>query len=360
MINGSRLKQAREAQGLTQSELGKRVDLQQKIISYLEMGSLEVDNDMVVRIANALEVPVAFLFRHPIELPEGSLGLFRSLTSKVKGSEYKASRRLAEIGVESILRMIQGQALRDCRLSVLKGVSDPETAARHVRTMLRLPPEEPIENLTLALERAGVLMLRLSHISEHITGFSAWIDPVPGLLSDERPLIVTRRPMTAFRLRFTLGHECGHLILGHQVFGGPQQPVERAANQFAQALLMPEDAALEELSAEKLTLGRLAQLKGKWGMSMHALAMRAKHLGVIDDAGYRTIRENLRLKGYLQVEPGDSTSIPEQPQLLRQLISRRALAESAYDLADELQIGLNHAEALLGPDETNILQAIRQ
>jgi len=347
MINGPRLKQAREALELTQASLAAKVGVPQSVISRLEIGNYPVTNEEIYRLANALDVPVKFLFRAPVELSEGSLGLFRSLTSKVKSTEYRASRRLAEIGIETILRLAEGTQLPVCRLRTVTD-ADLESAGLYARSMLRLPPEEPIDNLTLAMERSGVLVLRLSGISEHITGFSAWLDPMPGLLPTERPMVVTRRLMSAFRLRFTLAHELGHLLLGHQVFSGPQQPVERDANLFAQALLLPRDPALEDLGAAPLGIERLAELKGKWGVSMHSLAMRAKYLGVISESGYRNIYESLRHRGFLKKEPGDATTIPEQPRLLTELIAKRGLSVSSYDVADELNLGLEQTRAFLG------------
>lgn len=349
MIDGQRLKQAREIEGLTQSDLALRVNVAQSVISRVEIGNYPVSNDEVVRLANALNVPVNFLFRTPVVLPEGSLGLFRSLKSKLKTSEYRTSRRLAEIGVEAVLRLSENLPLPACRLQTVPEV-DPGSAAQYARSMLRLPPDDPIPNLTTSMERAGVIMLRLSGISDHITGFSAWVDPIPSLLLEERPVVVTRRPMSAFRLRFTIAHELGHLVLRHQVFSGPQQPVEREANLFAQALLMPTDAALEDLHAMPLNPERLAELKGKWGMSMHAIAMRAKYLEVISEGGYRSIYETLRAKGWLKQEPGDLKTASEQPRLLPELIARRGITDSIYELADRLDLGLDQVRALMPQD----------
>jgi len=345
-MDGGRLRQARELQGLTQEQLATRSGLPQSIISRIELKAYHASDEEIQKLADSLEIPKAFLGLPAIEMPDGSLGLFRSYHSKVKKQEYKLSRRRAEIGVEALLRLSQDAHLPACRIRIVES-SSPEEAARFARSMLRLPPDEPIGNLTHALERSGVLMLRLSDISEDIIGFSTWLDPINGLMDGERPLIVTRRPLTAFRLRFTLAHELGHIVLGHQVFAGPQKPVERDANIFAQALLMPQDAAEEELGSEHLTIERLAVLKSRWGMSMHALAMRAKFLNIINEAGYRNIYESLRYHGYLKREPGDMTTVSEQPRLLSELLDRNGLTDSVYDLAGALDLGVGHVRSFL-------------
>jgi Zn-dependent peptidase ImmA (M78 family)/DNA-binding XRE family transcriptional regulator len=347
MIDGARLRQVREARGLTQAALASATNIPQPFISKAESGVKPLALDLISKIADTLEVPVKCLVREPLLLPEGSLGLFRSLKSKVKSTEYTAARRQAEIGAEMIMRLVGERAqLPQLTLRSTRGI-DPEEAARHARSMLRLPPEEPIRNLTLALERSGVMMLRLTDVSEHIAGFSAWLQ-----ISSEasRPLIVSRRNLGPFRLRFTVAHELGHLMLGHEVFGGPQGDEEREANVFAQALLMPKEAAIEDLSVAPLDMQRLAELKGKWGMSMHAIAMRAKRLEVITEGMYRSIYEGLRIRNWLKVEPGDLSTPVEEPRLILELARAAGLDLSAYDIAERLEIGLRDARSVLGED----------
>ena len=350
MISGPRLRQAREAVLLTQKELAERTGIVQPLLSKIEAGVRLASRQEALSLAEAVQVPVRFLLRDPILLPEGSLGLFRSTSSKVKSAEYTAARRIAEIGAEVIGRLGEGMDLPPVRIRPVGGC-DEETAATYARSMLRLPPEEPIKNLTVALERSGAFVLRIKDISPHISGFGAWLDPSSPLEGRARPLIATRRPLGPFRLRFTLAHELGHLILDHQVFGGPKATVEREANLFAQALLMPRDAALEDLTAASLDMERLAILKGKWGVSMNAIAMRAKHLGVIGEPAYYSIYEGLRVRGWLKCEPGDSKTACEEPGLMTEIAQRRKVPLDAYALAEASEVGLKHVRALLAGDQ---------
>jgi Zn-dependent peptidase ImmA (M78 family) len=79
------------------------------------------------------------------------------------------------------------------------------------------------------------------------------------------PVIEYNRADPLVRRRFTVAHELGHYVLGHDnaprddaaSFGASvRSPVERAANQFAAELLMPEDAV------KKLALsGRMASVE---------------------------------------------------------------------------------------------------
>lgn len=349
MIDGARLRQAREAARMTQAELAATLGMPQSILSRIELGGVLPSPEDGRRIADALETPLGFFFAAPTPLPEGSLGLFRALKSKVPAKETVAARRLAEIGFEAVLRLAEDQRLPAVRIPHLAGIP-AEEAAGHARSALSLSPEEPIPHLTRTLERAGVVVLRLSGIDEHITGFAAWV----GAGADERPLVVTRRPLGAFRQRWTLAHELGHLVFRHQVYAGPQRPEEKEANQLAAAFLLPEEPFRDDVGGARLTLELLATLKGKWGASMGAILLRAKGLGLVDEGSYRSLYETMRMRGYLKREPGDDRTPAEKPGLLPELMAMRRLREGPLALADHLTLGRRHVEALFGPEESEL------
>lgn len=83
------------------------------------------------------------------------------------------------------------------------------------------------------------------------TGLSEVADQVSGLTfyAGERPVILYNDAETPQRVRFTIGHELGHIVLGHVQPGEytsqnrePQpgdNPMEQAANRFAADLLAP-------------------------------------------------------------------------------------------------------------------------
>ena len=158
MIDGARLRQAREARGLTQKALAEITGLPQPIVSRAEIGARLLADEDTQRLADALEIPLRFLERSPLLLPEGSLGLFRAASSKVRSVEFTAARRAAEIGAEAVLRLAEGIDLPPVRIPIVRG-ADVEEAARFAREALRLPPGEPIPHLTSSLERAGALVL---------------------------------------------------------------------------------------------------------------------------------------------------------------------------------------------------------
>lgn len=112
------------------------------------------------------------------------------------------------------------------------------------------------------------------------------------------------------RQRFTIGHECGHLVLHHQEgdqlfidtqlrvyqrVGVPSSEVyasgaastspqqEREANQFASALVMPAPLILERISnpAGVIDEEDVSALAHVFGVSEQAMSIRLQHLGLL-------------------------------------------------------------------------------
>jgi len=104
------------------------------------------------------------------------------------------------------------------------------------------------------------------------------------------------------RQRFTIAHELGHYVLHSQkealfidrnysVFKRDQQSetgeqmIERQANQFAAALLMPKFLVEEELKSIHIDLGDeqgLKSLADRFAVSAQAMSLRLVNLGLIE------------------------------------------------------------------------------
>lgn len=124
--------------------------------------------------------------------------------------------------------------------------------------------------------------------------------------------IFYRGDMTPGRIRFTVAHELGHIILGH--LDGrthttrnrePQKgdpPIEQAANVFASRLLAPS-CVLHDLNA--LTPERISEL---CDISLTAARFRADRMNVLEKRGAfgmspleRRVREQFR--GFVKSRP---------------------------------------------------------
>jgi Zn-dependent peptidase ImmA (M78 family) len=106
------------------------------------------------------------------------------------------------------------------------------------------------------------------------------------------------------------------LIL-HQLRDLEPEQTEGEAFQFAGALLLPRDAALEVIQ-QPVILHELAMVKAKFGISIAALILRCRQLGLIDKDRETSLWKQLSARGWRKNEPVD---VPrEQPQLVRQSV----------------------------------------
>jgi Zn-dependent peptidase ImmA (M78 family) len=114
--------------------------------------------------------------------------------------------------------------------------------------------------------------------------------------------------------RFALAHELAHLVMHN---GSATEDMERDADAFASALLMPASDIRRELTG--LRFRALGQLKARWRVSLAALVRRAYDLHVIAERQYRSFFIQLsKLPGGRKNEPGEFE--PEKPRLMRYLI----------------------------------------
>ena len=107
------------------------------------------------------------------------------------------------------------------------------------------------------------------------------------------------------RSRFDAAHELGHLVMHADVMPA-SQAVERQANRFASAFLMPRETFLMECP-HRLVWGHFEELKRRWGVSLSALVRRAYDLGRFGEATYRRACMQLNQKynagGVRRLEP---------------------------------------------------------
>jgi Zn-dependent peptidase ImmA (M78 family) len=119
------------------------------------------------------------------------------------------------------------------------------------------------------------------------------------------------------RLRYTIAHEIGHLVM-HQARQGTRLELESQANQFAAEFLMPEAAIRSEL-VQPVTLTSLSKLKLRWGVSIQALIKRAHDLTIITPRQYRYLNEHVSILGWKTEEPKELEIPLERPRALKQI-----------------------------------------
>jgi Zn-dependent peptidase ImmA (M78 family) len=151
---------------------------------------------------------------------------------------------------------------------------DPSIAARRLLEEIGAPDDEDV--VALALKKLGIEVIR---------GMADSIDAMLIHVPPGKPVIAVNSSRPLCRRRFSVAHEIGHYLLGHNSLsfsesgGGMikrESRQERAANAFAAEFLMPKVMLSRE--AHRYTLRALAL---RYKVSMQAMEIRLKELGLV-------------------------------------------------------------------------------
>jgi Zn-dependent peptidase ImmA (M78 family)/DNA-binding XRE family transcriptional regulator len=311
-----RLRLARELRGQSQSELARVSGVSAAAISQFESGATRPSAARLAELARSLDTPVTFFGR---PLSETHEGFFRSLRRTKIGDRRKA-RAIAhvvhDLGAQRLSRFPEVDVPIHPVPDLDPNSDWPAEAARHVRKEWRLP-QGPIRDVVELLEQHGVLVLRTPLASVDVDAFSL---PFP-----DRPVVVLGTDKNdRARSRFDAAHELGHLVLhGEQIWG--MNEVERQAHTFAAEFLMPREMIRKYLP-ERADWPTLFTLKQQWQVSLAALLMRAKTLGVMSPEEYLNAVKFASARGWRRVEPVP-LGPPESPTK-----THRMLASGKEDL----------------------------
>lgn len=311
-INPLMVMLGRESRGYTQTALARKIGIQQGTLSKVESGQMPATDDLVEQLSEHLGYPKSFFSQQPSfrQLP---LSFFRK-KARVSATAVKAIRARANIRRLHIAKLTAAAelpSLRFLQIDAKDSIHRAELAAKELRIHWHLPPG-PIQDLTRAIENAGILVIPFDFETGDVDGVSFY-EPN----DDLPPTIFVRYGMPGDRMRFTLAHELGHIVLHHHL-AIPRDDVdtEGQAHAFAAELLMPAEDIRGYLG--NLTLAKLASLKTYWKVAMQALLKRATTLGRITERNARFLWMHMGKLGYRTEEP---VPIPaEQPSLIRELV----------------------------------------
>lgn len=275
-------------------------------MSKIENGLLGVSPEMLSQLVTLLQYPEDFFYQtFQIYPPEMHFYRAHKTLSAKKQYEIRATMNIRRKHLKEFLdeAEIEFKPLPECDLDEYKS---PENAARAVRHFLRLPRGR-IENMTEILENAGIVVILLDVDTRLFSGCS---------MHAENPnfIVFVNKSMPGDRLRFTLAHELGHIVM-HRL---PTPNMEEEADLFAAEFLMPAQEIAQYLS--DLALDKLASLKKYWKVSMGALLQQAKRLGKITQRQYEYLWTLMGKAGYRLKEPPELDIPQEQPTLLAQLV----------------------------------------
>lgn len=341
-----RLVQALAARGLSQVALASMVGVSPATVSKWKSGQQSPEAEALANLSQVINVAPEW-FTRPI-LEKCSLPLFRSNASAHANARTMLEARL-EWAQDIALALSEFVDFPEVNLPKRKFTdpeqitsSDIEEAADECRELWGLG-RRAVPDLAMAVEGAGVILVREETGIATIEGLSAWSHVL------NRPLVLlSSDKQNGFRSRFDLAHELGHLIL-HKGMERSTDPVrhkvmEDQAHRFAGAFLLPAETFAAEVRSP-VTLDSLLLLKQRWGVSVAAMVMRLWALGVIDDDAKGLLFKRRSARWGVKAEPGDEGRAPEQTRLLRRTIE--LLASSGV-------LPVNGVSAYIGLSNTDI------
>jgi Zn-dependent peptidase ImmA (M78 family)/DNA-binding XRE family transcriptional regulator len=320
-LQPTRLEQALSARGLTKGQLASLVGVAASTVTKWCKGDQYPEPETFNRIASILNVKPEWLTRPPL-LPI-TPPMYRSNASALKSARAKLeaytewAQETAFLLSEHVDYPILNLPERNFTDPEQISDEDIESAAEECRLKWQLG-KGPIQNLTLAAESAGILVIRQETEISVIEGLSAWSSHL------SRPIVfLSADKANAFRSRFDLAHEIGHLILHKHIPRTDHRDrfnqMEKQAHRFAGALLLPAETFSTEVRTPP-NLDNLLILKQRWGASVAAMMMRLHALGLLRDDEKIALFKRRSARWGSKAEPGDDKWEPESPRLLRRTV----------------------------------------
>ena len=273
----NRLRSYRWIEDITQKQLGALLGISSQQVSAIESGIRTPTCD-ITRLGYTR-----------FDVPHMSEPLHRQRARTRVASRRRAKELLRLAGETYIgLRQIHNQPkVMFERLQPPRDDDDIIECVKDVRTIaLQHTLDEPIRNLTRAVEQAGICLIPIVGL-EGIDGISSWVE--------DQPVIGLDINVPGDRFRLSLAHELGHLAMHKR-----NDNSEDEAYRFASALLLP-DEDFEEAMHSRQTITTFINLKQSWGLSVAALVYRAHRFNYLDDRSYQSMQ--VRMSRWRRKEP---------------------------------------------------------
>jgi Zn-dependent peptidase ImmA (M78 family)/DNA-binding XRE family transcriptional regulator len=349
---GARLREGREARGLTAIALSEILGVSRQAVSQYENDQQTPRPDVMERIERVLNLPPEF-FSRPVEnLPEDRRIFYRSMSTATKAARTRVERRYAWLAsiVDYLKRYVSFPPVVFPRFDVPRNPQelsweDIEVLASETRRFWGMG-EGPISNMVWLLENNGAVAARGATGADKLDAFSEWYEwhreqhhtPYVFLGADKS---------SGPRSRYDAAHELGHLVLHRHINRKhiTHQPtfklIEDQAHRFGSAFLLPASAFANDLAAPSLDAFRA--LKPTWKVSIAMMVYRSAELELISKEHAQRLWRNRARRGWTHKEPLDDHLPIEKPRLLRRVFE--LLIEEGVQSRAEIRAALPYAQS---------------
>lgn len=297
MSLGENIRIRRKILGFSYRSLADIVGVTHTTISKYEKGTLIPNSQILIKLSQALQVPISTLVR-----PDTQRISLDNFAFRAKKMPKKIEMQVTAETKDWLERYLLIEKLSDkSRVFTypagfpkeVSSLNEVETVAKDLRKLWNLGMD-PIENFTNLLEDKGI---RVGIIS-CLTKFDALYTDYKG-----QPIIVVKDGISRSRQRFSLAHELGHCMLS----AGEGLDEEQVMNRFAGAFLVPDEMVFFEFEKpiHHISDKELKIMKDKYGLSMAAWLFRLKDLKLISEESFLYHRKIFTFRGWHLYEPGD-------------------------------------------------------
>lgn len=335
---GARIKQARLLAETTQQELANRLSergypITAAAISKYENSKSYPPAQFMILASSELNINSNYFSHQPAKSIQWKSFRKHSKLGKTRQESIKANAAdIAELHIELHSLLYPNRTPRLPAQANVMSFEEAEAVANQLREFWELG-NRSLDNLIQTVECRGVIVIGWNK-SEQFDGLSGWCDGYP--------VIVINTNRSSDRIRFSLAHEIGHLVMDTANVDAKLE--EKLANRFASAFLVPAEHARNELGNKRVRLdwGELMMLKRKYGLSMAAWVTRARDLGIISQNRHTAIFIELGKNGWKTREPVEYQG-DEEPLQLKQM-AHRAVADGLMSPDRISRVGIEFLE----------------
>jgi Zn-dependent peptidase ImmA (M78 family)/DNA-binding XRE family transcriptional regulator len=341
-----RIKEAREARGLTVEAFADSLGVTRQTVAQYETGQIAPSGEALAKIIALTALPPLF-FARPRERTGLGTPFWRGLKRMEQYHRRRISRRLewARDITSYLERFIQIPAVNLPSIAFnfeADGSHQIEIAAEELRDFWGLG-RGPIRDLPLILEKNGIVLVREAVDCPDMDAVSCWQGGRPFLLFSSQ---ITSGP----RSLYNLSHELGHVLLhaGVEITTKNLDRIEKQANRFAGAFLLPRETFSEEILGNSVSYFKA--LKRRWGVAIAAMAYRCKDLGILTGNQYAYLLRQMNALRIRKEEPLDDILAIRNPCLLSESIKMLLDhgVQTREQLEDALKLNLRDVESLCG------------
>lgn len=341
-----RIKEAREARGLTLEAFADELSVTKQAIAQYETGQTTPGGDTFARMIGLTALPPSFFVTQRDRSLHGS-PFWRGLKRMEQHHRRRVARRMewARDIAAYVERFVEVPPVNLPKIDFdyeRENIEHIETAAELLRDFWGLG-RGPIRGLPLTLEKNGIVLIREAVECADMDAVSCWQGGRPFLLFSAD---VESGP----RCKYNLAHELGHIVLhaGVEVTMRNLDRIEKQANRFAGAFLLPRESFSQEVLGTSISYFRT--LKQRWGVAIAAMGYRCKDLKILSQNQYAYLLKQMNALRIRKSEPLDDLFPVDNPSLLAgsiQMILDHGV-QTREQLEGALQLNLRDVESLCG------------